>query len=148
MPLVHALRVTIFYRFIVILPIFRYMLFFVVYRLHHQSSCLQILWKSSWCMICFGVSGLVSYGRIYLHYHTWSQVNWGVLIGSTFALIWFVIVHFLFTPCFPWIISTRLAEFFMLRDYTFIPNVMWFDYTNARGEANNRIRKMSRSKQQ
>jgi dolichyldiphosphatase len=63
-------------------------------------------------------------------------------------LIWFLIVQYLMTPCFPWITSSRLAEFFMLRDYTSIPNAMWFDYTHARGEANNRLRKMSRSKQQ
>ena len=124
------------------------MLFFVACRLHHQGSCFEVIWKSLWCSICLGASVLVSYGRIYLHYHTWPQVNWGVAIGSTFALIWFTMVHFLFTPCFQWITSSTLGEFFMIRDYTHIPNVMWFDYTNARGEAKNRFRKMSKSKQQ
>ena len=127
---------------------FRYMLLFVTFRMHNQRSCLQNLWKATFSLLCFGLSGLVSYGRIYLHYHTWSQVIWGILIGAMFALIWFVIVHFLMTPCFPWITSTRIAEFFMIRDYTNIPDVMWFDYMHARGEANNRHRKMSRSKQQ
>ena len=124
------------------------MLLFVMCRLHHQWSCFEITWKSLWCMVCFGATWLVSYGRIYLHYHTWSQVYWGAVIGSSFALVWFLLVHFMLTPCFPWVASTRLAEFFMIRDYTSIPNVMWFDYTNARGEAKNRIRKMSKSKQQ
>ena len=125
-----------------------YMLLFVAFRLHHQKSCFQTLWKFLLCITCLGLSGLVSFGRIYLHYHTWSQVIWGMAIGSSVALVWFLMVQFLFTPCFPWIASTRLAEFFMIRDYTHIPNVMWFDYTNARGEANKRVRKMSRAKQQ
>jgi len=125
-----------------------YMLLFVMFRLHHQKSCFQTLWKSLLCCTCLGLAGLVSFGRIYLHYHTWSQVIWGMAIGSSSALIWFLIVNFLFTPCFPWIASTRIAELFMIRDYTHIPNVIWFDYTNARGEANKRFRKMSRAKQQ
>ena len=124
------------------------MFLFVAFRLHHQNNCFGILWRSTWCLLCFGAAILVSYGRIYLHYHTWSQVNWGATTGSAFALVWFLMVHFLFTPCFPWIVSTRIAEFFMIRDYTSIPNVMWFDYTNARGEAKSRFRKMSKPKQQ
>ena len=124
------------------------MLLFVLFRLHHQNTCFQMVWKTTWCLMCFGLSSLVCYGRIYLHYHTWPQVYWGILIGSILAIFWFLVVQFVMTPCFSWVTSTRIAEFFMLRDYTCIPNVMWFDYTNARGEANNRIRKMSRAKQQ
>ena len=127
---------------------YRYMLLFVLFRLHHQNTCFQMVWKTTWCLMCFGLSSLVCYGRIYLHYHTWPQVYWGILIGSILAIFWFLVVQFVMTPCFSWVTSTRIAEFFMLRDYTCIPNVMWFDYTNARGEANNRIRKMSRAKQQ
>ena len=124
------------------------MMLFMIYRLKHQTSCFQKLWKSLACLMCFGMSGLVSYGRIYLHYHTMAQVYWGIIIGLVSALIWFLIVQFILTPCFPRIASTRIAEFLMIRDYTNIPNVMWFDYTNASREANNRIRKMSRAKQQ
>lgn len=122
-----------------------YMVLFVFIRLKHQES---LILKSLWCALCVSVSSLVAYGRIYLHYHTVSQVAWGIVAGSTLAAIWFIIVHFLLTPCFPTITSWRLSEFFMIRDYTPIPNVIWFDYYNARSEAKNRFRKLSKSKKQ
>jgi dolichyldiphosphatase len=50
------------------------------------------------------------------------------------------------TPWFPWLASTRLAEFLMLRDDTLIPNVAWFEYTNSRGEALRRQRKLVKTK--
>ena len=50
------------------------------------------------------------------------------------------------TPWFPWIASTRIAEFLMIRDDTLIPNVIWFEYTNSRGEAQKRLRKLNKNK--
>jgi len=117
-----------------------YMTLFVFVRLRHQESTLL---KAAWCVACLTLSILVAYGRIYLHYHTWSQVAWGSFIGYAMAMLWFFLVHLVLTPLFPWIASLKVCEWLMVRDYSSIPNVMWFDYTNARSEAKNRIRKMS-----
>ena len=122
-----------------------YMALFVYVRLRHQESKLL---KLLWVAFCFVLSVLVTYGRIYLHYHTWAQVGWGMGIGASMALVWFALVHLVLTPFFPWIVTFRVCEYLMIRDYTSIPNVMWFDYTNARSEAKNRIRKMSMKNKQ
>ena len=34
----------------------------------------------------------------------------------------------------------------MIRDDTLIPNVIWFEYTNSRGEAQKRLRKLNKNK--
>ena len=118
---------------------------FVFIRLRHQeSSLLKVLWS----LLIFCISGLVAYGRIYLQYHTISQVGWGIVVGTLLAFAWFFVVHILLTPWFPVITSWRFSEYFMIRDYTTIPNVMWFDYLNARSEAKNRFRKLSKAKKQ
>ena len=122
-----------------------YMTIFVFVRLRHQES---LLIKTLWCGACVALSFFVAYGRVYLHYHTWWQVTCGCALGSVLATLWFCVVHYLLTPLFPWVTSLKLCEYLMIRDYSTIPNVMWFDYTNARTEAKNRIRKMSiKSKQ-
>ena len=85
----------------------------------------------------------MSYGRVYLGYHTVDQVVAGSVIGAATAILWFVITQKLLTPWFPWLCSLRLFEFLLIRDYTDIPNVMWFDYFHAKNEMKNRIRKKS-----
>ena len=77
------------------------------------------------------------------YYLVFSKVYWGSGIGAAFALFWFLTTQFVLTPWFPWLCSTRLFEFFLLRDYTEIPNVLWFDYFHAKNEAKNRNRKKS-----
>jgi dolichyldiphosphatase len=58
------------------------------------------------------------------------------------------ILQIVLTPWFPWLASTRLAEFLMIRDDSLIPNVAWFEYTNSRGEAQKRLRKLAKNKSQ
>lgn len=42
----------------------------------------------------------------------------------------------------------KVSEFFLLRDTTLIPNVLWFEYTNSRQEARARGRKLGSMKSQ
>lgn len=51
------------------------------------------------------------------------------------AAFWFGMTHWLLTPWFPWIASMPICRYFLIRDYTNIPNVIWFDYINASKEA-------------
>ncbi len=116
-----------------------YLVLFLTFRLRHTSKLARLAAGSSGVTL----AAVVSYGRVYLTYHTWNQVYWGAAIGIGCSIAWFLLTQFVLTPMFPWLVSTRLFEFFLIRDYTEIPNVVWFDYMNARGEAKSRTRKKS-----
>lgn len=39
--------------------------------------------------------------RVYLLYHTWSQVFYGGVAGSTIGVVWFFFTQEVLTPLFP-----------------------------------------------
>ncbi|CAH2066498.1 unnamed protein product, partial [Iphiclides podalirius] len=122
-----------------------YVLYFFVIRLHHinNNSIISALWRVIIVGSCFTLAVLVSIGRVYLHYHTISQVIVGGIVGFLFATVWFIVVHRILTPLFPQLVSLKLCEILMIRDTTLIPNVLWFEYTKSRQEARARGRKMA-----
>lgn len=91
---------------------------------------------------------IVCFSRIYLQYHTISQVLCGALVGFLFATIWFALTCCVFTPLYPQIVSWRISEVLLLRDTTLIPNVLWFEYTKTREEVRARSRKLVSMKSQ
>ncbi|XP_015111599.1 dolichyldiphosphatase 1 [Diachasma alloeum] len=123
---------------------------FVCIRMHHNSNSTvsEKLWR--WAIIggCLSMASLVTYSRIYLHYHTISQILWGMMIGITMGIVWFSITHLVFTPYFPVIVTWKTSEYLLLRDTTLIPNVLWFEYTNIRTETRARSRKLVSMKSQ
>ncbi|KOB72348.1 Dolichyldiphosphatase 1, partial [Operophtera brumata] len=72
-----------------------YVLYFVV------ISIISALWRVIIVGGCLALSVLVSVARVYLSYHTTSQVAVGGVVGFLFATIWFAMVHKVFTPLFP-----------------------------------------------
>ncbi|CAK1603312.1 unnamed protein product [Parnassius mnemosyne] len=122
-----------------------YVLYFFIIRLHHinNNSIISALWRVIIVGSCLTLAVLVSIGRVYLHYHTTSQVVVGGIVGFIFATIWFIVVHRVLTPLFPQLVSLKLCEMLMIRDTTLIPNVLWFEYTKSRQEARARGRKMA-----
>lgn len=44
---------------------------------------------------------LCSWPRVYLLYHTWSQVLYGGIAGSLMAIAWFAFTQEVLTPLFP-----------------------------------------------
>ncbi|KPJ11756.1 Dolichyldiphosphatase 1 [Papilio machaon] len=122
-----------------------YVLYFFVIRLHHinNNSIISALWRVIIVGGCFMLAVLVSIGRVYLHYHTVSQVVVGGIVGFVFATTWFIVVHRILTPLFPQLVSLKVCEILMIRDTTLIPNVLWFEYTKSRQEARARGRKMA-----
>lgn len=46
-------------------------------------------------------TSLCPWPRVYLLYHTWSQVLYGALAGSLMAVAWFVFTQEVLTPLFP-----------------------------------------------
>lgn len=84
--------------------IFRYC---IIFRLHHinNNSIISALWRVIIVSGCLTLAVLVSVGRVYLHYHTSSQVVVGGFVGFVFATLWFTLVHRVFTPLFPHLVS-------------------------------------------
>ncbi|XP_041976948.1 dolichyldiphosphatase 1-like [Aricia agestis] len=122
-----------------------YVLYFFIIRLHHinNNNIISLLWRVIIVGSCISLSLIVSAARVYLHYHTTSQVVVGAIVGIIFGTIWFTIVHRVFTPFFPQLVSLKFCEMLMIRDTTLIPNVLWFEYTTSRQEARARGRKMA-----
>lgn len=128
-----------------------YLLFFITFRLHHASnnnSIFESVWRHVMILWGYVVAAVVAWSRVYLEYHTTSQVLAGAALGSLLACGWFALTQFIFTPLFPFICSLRISEFLMLRDTTLIPNVMWFEYTCYRSESRTRQRKLTSMKSQ
>ncbi|XP_046845495.1 dolichyldiphosphatase 1-like [Xenia sp. Carnegie-2017] len=98
-----------------------------------NSYCRQSLASSNVFRSNFS-NCFVSYGRIYLHYHTTSQVLCGIVLGLSCGIVWFLVVHHVLTEWFPVITSWKISEFFLIRDSTRIPSILWFEYTRAREE--------------
>ncbi|XP_042603922.1 dolichyldiphosphatase 1 [Cyprinus carpio] len=125
--------------------------FFVVYfflflylRMHQTNNarCVELLWRHILSIILLAVALSISYSRVYLLYHTWSQVIYGGVAGMVMGVVWFFITQELLTPLFPKIAAWPISEFFLVRDTSLIPNILWFEYTVTRSEARNRQRKL------
>ncbi|XP_011499290.1 PREDICTED: dolichyldiphosphatase 1-like [Ceratosolen solmsi marchali] len=127
-----------------------YMTLFVLIRLHQNSNSTvsERFWRVLIIAACIALAELVTYSRIYLQYHSHSQVLCGAIIGIILGIIWFTIVHLVLTSYFPVIVTWKLSEYLLLRDTTLIPNVLWFEYTNVRTEARARSRKLVSMKSQ
>ncbi|XP_001607218.1 dolichyldiphosphatase 1 [Nasonia vitripennis] len=127
-----------------------YMTLFVLIRLHqsNNSTISERFWRVLIIAVCIASAGLVTYSRIYLQYHSHSQVLCGAVIGTILGIVWFIVVHLVLTPFFPVIVSWKLSEYLLLRDTTLIPNILWFEYTNVRTEARARSRKLVSMKSQ
>jgi len=73
---------------------------------------------------------------------------WGSGIGVVCALVWFVFLQRVLTPLFPSIVASPIAEFFLIRDTTLIPNLLVFEYTTSRAEAWKRLKRAETKKRE
>ncbi|KFV64096.1 Dolichyldiphosphatase 1, partial [Dryobates pubescens] len=118
----------------------QFMWFFSVYSflfLYLSEASLR-----AWCCPLEPLLILLPPCRVYLLYHTWSQVLYGGVAGSIMAIAWFAFTQEILTPLFPRIAAWPISEFFLIRDTSLIPNILWFEYTVTRAEARNRQRKL------
>ena len=85
---------------------------------------------------------LVCFGRVYLLYHTTSQVIAGAFVGLVFGVLWFLFVHVILTPfVFPRVVTWKISELLLIRDTSLIPNILLFEYTRTRMECQARSRR-------
>ncbi|KAL6441936.1 hypothetical protein ACFW04_002365 [Cataglyphis niger] len=120
-----------------------YTILFIYFRLNYNCTIVEKFWRTIVAVGCIITAVLITYSRIYLLYHSITQIFFGALIGLALGIAWFIIVHMVLTPFFPIVVSWRISEYLLLRDTTLIPNVLWFEYTSIRTEARARARKLS-----
>jgi len=121
-----------------------YTILFLLKRLHHNSPLDKIV-RGVVIITCLVGTILVCYGRIYLLYHTVSQVFVGAFIGVISGSLWFLFVHVILTPyVFPSIVSWRICELLLIRDTSLIPNILFFEYSATRQESRARSRNMKK----
>lgn len=116
-----------------------YMILFTLFRLTNTST-----WKSLTVVSCLTTGLVMSFSRVYLEYHTVSQVVWGAVVGQVGALLWFIFTQLVLSPLYPRIERWKIAEYLMIRDTTIIPNILWFEYVIIRGEVNTRKKASAR----
>ncbi|XP_042210574.1 dolichyldiphosphatase 1-like isoform X2 [Homarus americanus] len=83
-----------------------YSILFLIFRLRHISnSVMELLWKVLVAVALVTAAFIVMFSRVYLLYHSWSQVLWGALLGILLGCGWFTLTHLVLTPLFPVIAS-------------------------------------------
>ncbi|KAF8396626.1 hypothetical protein HHK36_018250 [Tetracentron sinense] len=80
---------------------------------------------------------LTMYSRVYLGYHTVAQVFAGAILGIVLGALWFWVVNNLLICYFPAIEESEFGRLFYVKDSSHIPNVLKFEYDNARAARKN-----------
>ncbi|CAM8910439.1 hypothetical protein QQ045_033109 [Rhodiola kirilowii] len=75
---------------------------------------------------------LTMYSRVYLGYHTVVQVFAGATLGIVLGVLWFWVVNTKLYCYFPIIEESALGRMFYIKDTSHIPDVLKFEYDNAR----------------
>ncbi|CAN6581076.1 unnamed protein product [Malus baccata var. baccata] len=75
---------------------------------------------------------LTMYSRVYLGYHTVAQVLAGSAFGVFLGAVWFWVVNSVLYRSFPMIEESWFGRYFYIKDTSHIPNVLKFEYDNAR----------------
>lgn len=75
---------------------------------------------------------LTLYSRVYLGYHSVAQVFAGATLGLVLGLLWFWVVNSVLIDFFPMIEESAFARYFYIKDSSHIPNVLKFEYENAK----------------
>ena len=93
------------------------------------------VWRGTVGALGLAVAAVVGFGRVYLGYHTASQVAAGACTGALCAIAWFAAVERGLRPCFPKLASTSLAKRLWIRDLTHVKNVMKVEWEACCGKA-------------
>lgn len=73
--------------------------------------------------------------RVYLYYHTVAQVFVGSILGTIFGCIWYYFINYYFIRYVPFIVDQPLAKYLLIRDYSPIPNLTYYQYESEYAEA-------------
>ncbi|THD25660.1 Dolichyldiphosphatase [Fasciola hepatica] len=121
MPSDHGQFMGFFFSFCVLLIILR----LGEHSMKHSTRRILLL-------VCAVATTLTCYSRVYLKYHTVGQVLVGTIVGAILGIVWFFSVHCVFSPLFPRLCNSSIGQAFFIQDFTSIPNLLKFEYNNAR----------------
>lgn len=113
----------------------QYMFFFAVYFTLLTYKRFGILFrKQMWVvgLVIWPLAVLTMYSRVYLGYHTVAQVFAGAALGIFLGGAWFWVVNSFLRCYFPIIEESAFGRMFYVKDTSHIPNLLKFEYENAR----------------
>jgi dolichyldiphosphatase len=114
----------------------QYMFFFATYLtlLSLMKKTGVARWESRFLLavLPWPFAVLTMYSRVYLGYHTVAQVFAGAALGLVLGAGWYWIVNTMLVEYFPAIEESAIGRWFYIKDTSHIPNVLKFEYDNAR----------------
>ncbi|KAL6958658.1 dolichyldiphosphatase [Sarracenia purpurea var. burkii] len=113
----------------------QYMFFFATYFNLLTYYKFGVLGRNQMWIVGFVVwptAILTMYSRVYLGYHTVGQVYAGAALGLVLGIGWFWVVNYLLRNYFPAIEESAFGRMFYVKDTSHIPDVLKFEYENAR----------------
>ncbi|XAR69047.1 Phosphatidate phosphatase [Bertholletia excelsa] len=113
----------------------QYMFFFAVYFTLLTYFRIGVLSrKQMWIagLVVWPTAFLTMYSRVYLGYHTVAQVIAGAALGIVLGGVWFWVVNSILRSYFPAIEESGFGRWLYVKDTSHIPNVLKFEYENAR----------------
>ncbi|KAH7844616.1 hypothetical protein Vadar_029952 [Vaccinium darrowii] len=113
----------------------QYMFFFATYFTLLTYYRFGVLGRNQMAVAFFVVwplALLTMYSRVYLGYHTVAQVFAGAGLGIVVGAAWFWVVNSVIRVYFPIIEESAFGRLFYIKDTSHIPNVLKFEYENAR----------------
>ena len=80
--------------------------------------------------------------RVYLNYHTPTQVIVGYVIGSIFAACWFVLVEYVLRPIgvLKKAVDSPVAKYFYVKDSINVPNVLKVEYSHWKNVETDKVK--------
>lgn len=118
----------------------QYMFFFAVYfslLTYHRIGLLSGVQKWVNAFLVWPLALLTMYSRVYLGYHTVAQVFAGAALGAVLGGLWFWVVNTQLICYFPMIEESSFGRLFYVKDTSYIPDVLKFEYENARAARKN-----------
>ncbi|TPX74706.1 hypothetical protein CcCBS67573_g04020 [Chytriomyces confervae] len=108
---------------------------FSVLHLHLRTSYKNPIWKHVLSLGTVLIAGLVAFSRVYLHYHTATQVLAGIQIGTILGLVWYlfstrILLPFLVDTCK--ILEHPLCLQFCIRDTSDVGDLTLCEYEGIR----------------
>lgn len=113
----------------------QYMFFFAMYftLLTFKATGVWELKKKVFVnFLHWSLALLTMYSRVYLGYHTIAQVFAGATLGIILGASWYWVVNYVLYVYFPAIEESSFGRSFYIKDTSHIPNVLKFEYENAR----------------
>ncbi|KAF3331721.1 lipid phosphate phosphatase gamma [Carex littledalei] len=114
----------------------QYMFFFATYLtlLSLKKKTGVAHWESRFLLavLPWPFAVLTMYSRVYLGYHTVVQVFAGAALGLVLGAGWYWIVNTMLVEYFPVIEESAIGRWMYIKDTSHIPNVLKFEYDNAR----------------